>query len=78
MRSQTPSLLTFPVSFKWQQIVDRDVLKSSANLLLFRVLCSILLKYLDERLMSILVRIPLSMPYHENETWKFSFRLGGQ
>ena len=74
---QTPRLLTFPNFFKWQQIVDWDVLRGRANP--EELLCgshSTLLKHLDGGLMNDLVCIHLSMMYCRNENLKTSFRFG--
>ena len=85
--TKIPSLLTFPIILKWQQIVDWDTMRWSAYprvwlffFLLFSKDCipPILLKHLDRDLMRFLVWVHLLMMYHQNETMKNSFSLGDQ
>ena len=66
--TQTPSLPTFIIFFKWWQVVDWNVL----ILKYFRVDCTqpILLKLLDRVPMSVLVWVHLSMRYRQTKFWK--------
>ena len=77
---------SFPIFFKWWQIVDWDLLRSSANSLYSTVPADwakngsysvqndciplILLNHLDWGLMSVLVWVNLLMAYRQNETCK--------
>ena len=70
----------FSCFFQSQQIVDWNVLRSSANsqVLSYGLHSIILLKYLHQGMMSVLVSVHISMTYHQNKTLKTSFGLGSQ
>ena len=73
--TQTFILHTFPVFFKWRQIVNWDVFNS--QLLCMDWIPPILSKYLDRNLMSILIWVRFSIMSHQNETLKTYFGLCG-
>ena len=70
-------VLFFPV---WRQILDRNLLRPSANSLLPNAysIPSIHLKQLDRVLMSALVWIHLSKTYYQSETLKIGVVVGSQ
>ena len=68
--SQTPSLLIFPIFFKFWLIVDWNVLMSRVNSQV--LLCGL---HLHWGLMSVLSGFRLSMIYHQNEILQTCFRL---
>ena len=67
-----PSLVIFPIFFKYWQIVDCDLLKAGDNTRMFFVdyIPPILLKLPAQRLFSVLVLVHSSMKYYLKETLK--------